>query len=86
VDWMAQDSDGDTLTYSLLVSQDDGESWLPIAIDLASPGYDLLTDRFDAGQSYRVKVVATDGVNIGEVVSGAFTMRTATYLPLLLRP
>jgi hypothetical protein len=85
VDWTAQDSDGDALTFSLLVSQDDGESWLPIAVDLASPGYDLLTDRFDTGQSYRVKVVATDGVNTGEAVSGAFEVRGATFLPLILK-
>lgn len=33
ITWEANDEDGDPLAYSLAVSGDGGETWLPIAID-----------------------------------------------------
>jgi hypothetical protein len=101
VRWAATDPDGNPLAYSVLISPDDGETWLPVAIDLpdqaftvsesrespaGSLSYDVPTDRLAAGKTYRVKVIATDGVNSAEAVShGIFAVEGTLYLPLVIR-
>jgi hypothetical protein len=69
--WTASDPDGDDLTYSLAVSDDGGETWLPIAGGLEKDSYSLPVSAFAEGTTYLVKVLATDGVNTGSAVSAA---------------
>ena len=76
ISWAATDEDGDVLTYSLALSVDGGETWLPFDIGITGNEYELDSSGLDIGASYLVKVRATDGVNATEDVSdGAFTVR-----------
>ncbi len=78
VRWQASDEDGDTLTYSLAMSADSGETWFPIDIDIADDEYALDTQVLEEGQNYLIRVRATDGVNTAEDVSDdVFTITTS---------
>jgi hypothetical protein len=77
ITWEASDKDGDVLTCSLAISENNGETWLPLDIDVTGNEYQLNTLTLEEGQNYLVRVRATDGVNTGEDVSdGVFTITT----------
>ena len=77
IKWQASDKDGDLLTYSLAISKNGAETWLPIDIDITGNEYELNTVALEEGQNYLVRVRATDGVNTEEDVSdGVFTITT----------
>lgn len=69
INWEASDKDGDVLTYSLAISMNNGETWLPVDIDIKGNEYDLNTIGLEEGENYLIKVSATDGVNTDEDVS-----------------
>jgi len=72
VTWAADDEDGDTLTYVVLYSADDGQSWLPIATDLTEASFAFDTTFVGGGDTSRIRVLASDGVNTGLADSAAF--------------
>lgn len=75
ITWNASDTDGDPLTYTLLYSNDNGTSWLPLAIDYRETSYVWNVTGLPGGNNYLVKVIASDGVNTGEDLSnGIFTI------------
>jgi hypothetical protein len=77
IKWEASDKDGDILSYSLAISTNGGETWLPIDIDITGNEYELDTVALEEGQNYLIRVRGTDGVNTGEDVSdGVFTITT----------
>ncbi len=83
--WSGNDADGDALTYALLISSDNGATWDPIAGDLTATSYTWDFSQLPAGAQYRIKVIATDGINTGYDLSNApFTIKAQTYLPLIL--
>jgi hypothetical protein len=63
--WTATDADGDGLTYTVLVSDDAGATWTPIATDLTEPALDVHASRHVQSSTVRFRVLATDGVNTG---------------------
>ncbi|HET7088065.1 MAG TPA: hypothetical protein VFL17_05400 [Anaerolineae bacterium] len=65
VAWTASDLDGDPLTYSVLYSHDAGASWELLAEGLTNPSFSVDADSLAGGSDARIRVVATDGVNIG---------------------
>lgn len=69
VSWIAYDEDNDKLHYSVLVSDDDGNTWGTLAMDLEDTSY--LVDISDLPDSpkYLIKVLVTDGINTGDDVS-----------------
>jgi hypothetical protein len=69
--WQGTDPDGDTLIYDLGISGDGGKTWVPLANNLAGTSYTLRPGGLTGGNSYRVKVIASDGVNTASVVSAA---------------
>jgi hypothetical protein len=86
VRWSGHDDDGDTLTYAILVSPDDGASWETVEAHLAGTSYLWDVSSLPAGSHYRLKVVATDSVNTGQDTSNAsFAVRRRTYLPLIVK-
>ncbi len=88
VRWSATDVDGPVLTYHVSLSPDEGQTWLPVARDLAATALDLPASEV-AGGTYLVRVTATDGVNTGSAVAdGPFVVEggdTSVWLPLVLR-
>ena len=70
------------MTYSLSLSKDNGESWLPVDIDIETNEYEIDTRSLSLGD-YLVKVRATDGVNTGiDFSDGVFSVKTAKNSPL----
>jgi hypothetical protein len=64
--WDAIDPDaGDTLRYSVFYSHN-GADWALLASGLSTTSYDIAVDTLAGGDDARFRVVATDGVNIGE--------------------
>jgi len=75
ITWNATDIDGDQLTYDVLYSSDGGQNWAPLATDVSDAYYTWNVSQFSSTDTYLVRVVANDGVNIGEDVSdGNFTI------------
>lgn len=71
ITWEGSDSDVDNLTYSLLYSNDDGVIWEPIIRDMEGNSYSWDTSKTPGGDSCLLKIIATDGFNIGDDTSDA---------------
>jgi hypothetical protein len=74
IEWEGYDQDQDTLRYTLAYSNDSGQNWIPLAFDIKDTFFEWNT--FDQGTGeYLIKVIASDGVNVGEDISdGKFTI------------
>jgi hypothetical protein len=75
VRWVADDADGDELTYIVMYSRDGGALWVNLATGVRTTEYDV--DLGDLGGSDGravVRVQATDGFNSGFGESAAFTV------------
>src|SRR5690606_950670 len=72
VAWTASDADGDPLTYSVWYSRDDGETWIPLATQLAETMFAWTSAAAPGTDAARVKVVASDGFHSAEAVSNVF--------------
>ena len=55
VNWTANDVDGDTLSYSVLYSNDNMQSWFAVATDLTGTAYSLDTSTLPGGASALVR-------------------------------
>jgi len=74
IEWNAQDQDQDILRYTLAFSNDNGLTWIPMAFDIKETSFEWNTFDFSEGK-YLIKVIASDGVNVGEDISDAdFTL------------
>lgn len=81
VTWKASDQDGDTLTYSVAISPDQGKTWLPLAIDLLGSQFNISSVGFSEG-TYLIRVRASDGINAGEGLSDStITVRALKATP-----
>ncbi len=74
ITWSATDPDGGTLSYSVLYSADNKQSWFGLATDLTASPYSLDTSGLPGGSNAYVRVLATDGVNTGSADAGPFTV------------
>ena len=78
ITWTAIDPDGrpEQLRIDIAVSSDQGASWDPLVEGLANNGtYTWETAAFPEGETYRLKVVATDSDGLsGEGISPIFKM------------
>ena len=84
IEWDATDTDGDNLTFALLYSRDNGESWSPIAIDIYETSFEWTIPENISSDKCFVRVIASDGVNTGEDTSDStFTVYSLvrTVLP-----
>jgi hypothetical protein len=75
VQWEATDDDGDTLSFNLLYSPDDGATWYPIASDVM--GNELTVDAglLVGSMQGKIRIVASDGYNTTTADStGNFTV------------
>lgn len=88
--WQGSDPDGDTLSFTLFYSPDDGQNWQPMLVNTPLTGVTLSTamlhDMPKSSQG-RMKIVASDGVNTGEDVSeGLFVVPGSAPTVLILSP
>ncbi|NLG48633.1 MAG: fibronectin type III domain-containing protein [Chloroflexi bacterium] len=75
--WVAEDPDGDPLRVSVSISADDGVNWVDLLRDASNTGeYALDEEALKLGLTYRVRVVADDGIHRVQAVSGAFQPMT----------
>ncbi|MCP5111400.1 MAG: choice-of-anchor D domain-containing protein, partial [bacterium] len=68
--WAGNDTDGDSLLYSLFYSHDDGQSWSVLAVDLTDTQLNLEPALIRGGSRVRFRVIATDGFHSGETTVG----------------
>ena len=80
IEWTASDPDGDPLVASVLISDDDGASWRPLASGVAGTTLTIPTPQDVGGSTVRVRVVVSDGLRSGESISGAFSAEPDTSL------
>lgn len=84
--WTGYDGDGDQLSYSVLISADNGNTWEPLAGGITATTYVWNISRIQAGNRYMIRVLATDGMNIGEDTSNTFfAIRGKISLPIITR-
>lgn len=77
IKWLAQDQDGDNLTYFLSYSNDEGRTWQSIVSNLrntTSLNIDTETLPGNTVSPSLFRIIATDGVNTAVDVSDAFTI------------
>ncbi|MFX0208315.1 MAG: hypothetical protein ACFFDT_20190 [Candidatus Hodarchaeota archaeon] len=64
--WTASDADGDSLTYSVYYSADNGTSWAFLISGLTNTSIDWDTTTVPDGEDYLIKVVVSDGTLTAE--------------------
>lgn len=72
VTWTASDPDGDPLTFELMISDDDGATWQPLASALTGTSHTVALPEDVGGDAVRVKVIASDGSRFAEATSDRF--------------
>jgi hypothetical protein len=80
--WTASDDDGDSLTFTIELSNADGVSIQTLAsfFDTTRRSWDWNT-KLVSDASYRIKIIVNDGSETIEVVSGVFTVNNPTDKP-----
>src|SRR3989344_9527376 len=68
INWTASDVDGGNLSYAVLFSSDNGTSYNTVIFDHNLTWFNLSSNDLEDSSSYKVKVLATDGVNTNESV------------------
>gem|GEM_PF-4006651 len=63
VSWNGSDLDDNILTYLVQISNDGGNTWYTLAVDLNTSYIALNNGDFSYGTGYRLKVLASDGFN-----------------------
>ena len=66
------DVDGDTLQYAILISSDGGSNYTTLDIDYPNQTFFVNTSGFTESTQYKVKILATDGINTNTTISNAF--------------
>jgi VCBS repeat protein len=69
VSWDPSDEDGDTLTYTVQISRDQGQTWETMAVGLTERHYELDSDQLAELNNFMVRVIANDGFNSAIVTS-----------------
>ena len=69
ISWQASDLDDDPLNYVILLSEDNGITWVPLSIDETETQFSFLATDDIVSDTMRVKVVVTDGINTSEDIS-----------------
>ena len=86
VSWEGADADGDSLTYSILYSFNNGESWDLLETGLISTSYEVPVDAFAGSDSAVFRVVATDGVNMGYAQSAPVSIPNKAPEAIITNP
>ncbi len=82
ITWIAEDADDDPLLIDILLTEDGGETWQPIASRLLNTGEYVLDRPLDSEARYQVALIASDGLYRVAERSAPFT----ATIPERLRP
>ncbi|PJA19191.1 MAG: hypothetical protein COX63_01725, partial [Candidatus Diapherotrites archaeon CG_4_10_14_0_2_um_filter_31_5] len=74
VTWNASDADGDPLFFVLKYSDDNGTIWNSLDYNVTDTNYLFDVGMVDGNTSYKIKVIATDGILTGNDVSETFSI------------
>lgn len=86
ISWAGNDTDGDSLTYSVFYSHD-GSSWIPVGNSITETQITVDVANLPGGNNAKVRVLATDGVNTSSDESNAFfTVGTKAPQAFILSP
>jgi hypothetical protein len=72
VTWTASDPDGDPLNFAIHYSADNGQTWLPLAVNLTGTSYNVDAGLLQGSRNCLLRVIATDGINTTVAQSGVF--------------
>jgi len=85
--WTANDDDGDELTFCLLYTPDDGDTWFPVAAGITGDAFDVDTSILRGGEEAKLRVIATDGFNtVHDDSDGTFTVEEKPPTVSILEP
>jgi len=82
ITWHAEDADGDPLVARVLYSDDGGESWEPLAVNVLSEHYEIDASDLPGSDNALVKIKVSDGINTTSDVSNA-SFRVTDKAPLV---
>ena len=86
ISWNGSDVDLDELSYSVLVSPDNGITWEIIAFDIQQTEFTWDPHGFPPSSKYLIKVIATDGINTGQDYSdNKFSVLGRMFLPITMK-
>jgi hypothetical protein len=74
IQWSADDPDGEPLSFTILYTPDDGNSWFPVAGNVQEYSHEVDTSVLPGGEAARIRVITTDGFNtVHDDSDGTFT-------------
>jgi hypothetical protein len=71
INWSASDLDGDDLSYAVLFSSDNGETYNTVIFDYNETWFNLSSNNLQDSDKYLIKVLVTDGVLTNESIMNA---------------
>ncbi len=86
VAWTATDADGDALEVSVDYSADGGAAWTPVASAAGSGAASIPSSELAASADARIRVTASDGLQIGSATSASFTVAAQPPHPFISAP
>ena len=85
--WTGGDADGDSLSYSVLYSADNGVSWFGIGSDISGTSYEADFDTMPGSSSALIKVLVTDGfLTASDVSDQPFSVPSKPPVPAIIAP
>lgn len=86
LDWTGDAAAGENLSYMVRYSNDDGESWHPVAIGLDDTSYKVDLDRLPGGRACKLQLVASTILRTATAETASFAVlkkpRTAMISPV----
>jgi YVTN family beta-propeller protein len=83
--WTASDADGDTLTFEVFYTRDDGVSLQALMLGVSAASVQIDTSQFGGGIA-RFRVVASDGLQTSHADSPPITLANRPPRPRILTP
>jgi hypothetical protein len=84
--WTASDADGDTLSFDVSYSRDNGATFQPVATNLSGSSAQIDTAQLGGSGTAILRVTASDGVNSASADSAPFVMADKPPQPYILTP
>jgi len=80
IEYDATDADNDTLAFAILISDDNGATFTTLVVDHPNKTFFVNTTNFLDSDQYKIKILATDGINTDTTISGAFTINNSIVI------